>query len=389
MPADDDLALADGFEYAVLSTSGRGRPAAYDGMAAFGLPDGSVRLLRNHELSGKEALDPATAYDPKAGGGTTTLVLASDLRSVDDEFVSLSGTVRNCSGGATPWRSWLSCEESTESTPHGRSKPHGYVFEIPVSADGPVEATPLTEMGRFLHEAAAVDPSDGTVYLTEDNGYDSGLYRFTPDVPGRLASGGRLEMLAVDGEDGFDTAYGRREGLVLPVRWVPIDDPDPAAADEDTSAVFNQGLARGGARFRRGEGCCFVGSTLFVTATEGGNAVLGQVWALDPAAAELRLVLEADAVDELCGPDNITPGPQPDTVVVAEDPVAESATRLHVLGPDGSLVTFAENISDGTEFAGVCFSPDGTRLFANIYGDESAEVAARTVVIWGPWDSLG
>lgn len=35
-------------------------------------------------------------------------------------------------------------------------------------------------MGRFSHEALAVDPATGYVYETEDAGNTSGLYRFIP-----------------------------------------------------------------------------------------------------------------------------------------------------------------------------------------------------------------
>ena len=55
---------------------------------------------------------------------------------------------------------------------------------------------PLVDMGRFVHEAVAVDPATGIVYQTEDRN-DGLIYRFLPAKPGQLAAGGRLQALAV------------------------------------------------------------------------------------------------------------------------------------------------------------------------------------------------
>lgn len=392
-PAGPDLALPSGFEYTVLSTTADGAmPPSPDGMACVVAADGSVRLVRNHERSDAPGvappLDAATAYDPSAPGGVTTVVLAADLRSVTSTHVSLSGTVRNCSGGLTPSGTWLSCEETNEGVEVGRERPHGYVFEVDPRTDGPATSTPLPALGRFLHETVAVVPDSGVVYLTEDNGYDSGVYRFTPTVPGRLAEGGVLEMLAVDGAPGYDTAFDQQVGRALAVTWVAIDEPDPASAGTDSSAVFNQGLGRGGARFKRVEGCSLVGPRCYLAVTEGGDAGLGQVWTLDPTTSELRLVFEPAQPEELFGPDQMTPAPFGDGVLLCEDNGNGDPNRLQVLDRAGRLVTFAENLSDTTEFSGACMSPDGSVLFVNIYGDEAAAVPGRTLAIWGPWDSL-
>ena len=140
-----------------------------------------------------------------------------------DEFVSLAGTVANCAGGPTPWGSWLSCEETNASPESGGfGKPHGYVFEVPVDATGPVDPVPLRAMGRFSHEAVAVDPATGIVYQTEDNQGSVGFYRFIPDTPEVLADGGRLQMMAVTGHVGYVTGQGQTQGAVLPVHWVDI-----------------------------------------------------------------------------------------------------------------------------------------------------------------------
>lgn len=154
------LSLPKGFEYAVFGvagstmTDGNVTPNAHDGMGCFKAKKGRVRLVRNHEVrdgAGVAApLDAAKAYDATAPAGTTTLEISFDrdgIPSVTRDFVSLSGTHTNCAGGITPWKSWLTCEETTAGTPDFGAN-HGYVFEVPAAANGPVDPEPLTALGR-------------------------------------------------------------------------------------------------------------------------------------------------------------------------------------------------------------------------------------------------
>ena len=302
-------------------------PNAFDGMAAFPLPNGNVRLIRNHEMiDNAESARPIgePAYDPKGSGGTTSLEVRISGSGAGlgveliDEFVSLAGTRVNCAGGSTPWGSWLSCEEITSGPEDGYDKPHGYIFEVPVDATGPVDPVPLREMGRFIHEAVAVDPATGIVYETEDTWYDpggrpgAGLYRFIPNRPGVLAAGGRLQMMAVTGKPTYLTARGQSTGQVHPVHWVDIDDPDPPNAGENHLAVFWQGMAKGGARFARLEGAFHGDDGIYVVSTNGGDATAGQVFHYRPLTdetGELRMVFESPSKEVLEAPDNICLSP--------------------------------------------------------------------------------
>ena len=200
--------LPEGFSYQVISRAGEAMddgyvtPDKFDGMGCFALDAHRVALVRNHELQpGDKALGPTgglarlqarIAREPffgadKAGaplpGGTSTIVY--DLRSGRRErhYLSLTGTAVNCAGGITPWGSWLSCEESViDAKDVGAA--HGWVFDVPARQRGLVRPVPLKALGRFRHEAAAVDPRTGIVYLTEDRA-DGLFYRFLPSGEGQ------------------------------------------------------------------------------------------------------------------------------------------------------------------------------------------------------------
>ncbi len=396
-PAGPELALPEGFRYWVLSeigqpmSDGSPTPDGFDGMAAFPRPNGDVRLVRNHEnrdAAGTARLlgESALAYDPLAGGGTTTL----DVRIGDDgiprvvrDFVSLSGTIVNCAGGPTPWGSWLTCEESVGGAAQGWQREHGYVFEVPARAESEVAAVPIVAMGRFVHEAVAVDPHSGFVYLTEDAGR-SGFYRYLPRTPGRLLDGGRLEMLALTDHPNHDTATGQWMGTTRSVRWVPIDDANPGPG---APSVFTQGYAHGGARFARLEGCWYGDGGIFFHATSGGDAGVGQVWHHRPdpiGGGQLTLVFESPSRDVLDYPDNITVSPR-GGLVLCEDGAGEQYVRGLTL--DGRIFDLARNTVNTSEFCGACFAPDGETLFVNIQGSTTRTGTTRgmTLAIRGPW----
>lgn len=402
-PAGDELALPEGFTYVLFGvegtpmSDGNPTPKGHDGMAALPLANGNIRLIRNHEdrdtpenstLKG----DPAKAYDSIGGGGTTSLevrVNADGSRELVRDFISLTGTIVNCAGGPTPWNSWLTCEETTEGEIQGWNQDHGYVFEVPAKAEDEVTPVPLKAMGRFVHEAAAIDPRTGIVYLTEDRA-TAGFYRFLPNNRVDLTQGGRLQMLAIKGRPNYDTATGQRVGKPLPVTWVDINDPDPPEAETNELAVFEQGWAKGGAQFSRTEGCWFGNGNIYLQPTSGGDAGLGQVWQYTPrgkSGGQLTLLFESTSPEVLDAPDNVTVSPR-GGIVICED--GDDGNFLRGLTPRGEIFNFAHNIVNVREFAGACFSPDGETLFVNIQGDLSVGGPGNlgmTFAIWGPWEN--
>jgi len=372
------LDLPEGFSYRVISKLGDAMgdggsvPDRGDGMGCFALPGGKIALVRNHELKAKhDAERPLpSGFDrrtsgPVLAGGTTTLVLDARTLNVERQYRSLAGTIRNCAGGVTPWGSWLSCEEDVTRAGDGVGRDHGWVFEVPASAPSLVEAMPLKAMGRFNHEAAAVDPATGIVYQTEDED-DSLLYRFLPAQPGNLAKGGTLQALVVDGHadsrnwNGAQVASGAR----LPVRWVTLD-----AVENPNGDLRQRGAAKGAMLFARGEGIHMGDGEVYFCCTSGGAAKLGQIFRLTPGKDDpdtLELFFESTAPDQFNYGDNLTVAPNGHLIVCEDQYGAVVDNYLRGISPDGTAYPLAR-LRTQTELAGACFSPDGQTLFVNAY----------------------
>ena len=250
------------------------------------------------------------------------------------------------------------------------------------------------DMGRFSHEALMVDPRTGWVYETEDSG-DCGFYRYIPDRFGRLVEGGRLYMLAVRRQPNLDLGVFHPIGSKFDVRWVRIDDPMAT-----TMSTFDQGAAKGGARFSRLEGSWWGHRTGFFLSTNGGSVGEGQVFEYDPREETVTVIYDAPNANDLDNPDNITVTPR-GSLLLCEDAAGNNFTegeRLVGLTLDGETFTFAQNninltaaqiaaagktIAPGdfrqSEWAGAVFSPDARWLFVNI------QTPGITFAITGPW----
>jgi hypothetical protein len=375
------LDLPAAFAYTILSrrddpmSDGHKTPWLPDAMACFAAPAGDAWwLVRNHEVSTDAALGPwrgapaREGYDPRGMGGVTRLVLDPATLAVRSSNLVLAGTQRNCAGGPTPWRQWISCEETVVPG-------HGFAFLCEAAADRLQPARRLDALGRFNHEAAAIDPGRGIIYLTEDR-TDGAFYRAVPADPARPFDGGRLEALTIRGRPRFDLATGLRPGARLEVAWVPVADPTPS---DDT--VRAQAHAAGAARVKRGEGLWWHEGTAVFTSTTGGPLGGGQVFRLRPDGdgGELELLAQAeDDRDLLDMPDNLTVAPWGEIVLCEDGP---DGNHLRVLGADGQVWDLARNARSRGELAGACFAPDGGTLFVNLQQD------GLTIAVRGPFHS--
>lgn len=407
--------LPEGFSYQVISRHGNEMddgflvPHRADGMATFPGPDGTTLLVRNHEINADAPLeegpfgaDNARAADMPAEdmydagqngrgalGGTTTVVYNTAEQAVQRQFVSLAGTLRNCAGGPTPWNSWLTCEETVQSANDVFAEDHGYVFEVPATAEiQRAEPRPIKAMGRFNHEAVAIDPESGVAYLTEDR-HDGLFYRFLPDEPGDLSKGGRLQCCQVRKQESLDTRnWGEgpeiTPGTTFDVEWMDLEDVD--TPDDDLRL---RGFEQGAARFAREEGIWYGDGAAYMACTNGGKNRKGQVWRYVPSPNEgteqeqdepgtLELFVEPNDTTVLENADNLTVAPWGD-VIACEDGSGDQ--YLVGITPDGSFYKLGLNAVSDSELAGATFSPDGSTLFVNI------QHAGLTLAITGPWQS--
>jgi secreted PhoX family phosphatase len=233
-----------------------------------------------------------------------------------------------------------------------------------------------------------VDPATGWIYQTEDR-MPAGFYRFKPNVPARLSQGGILEALAIQGQDGYETATHQTPLTPRKVKWVRIDQPDSDAATLDSGFVFNQGLARGAAQFSRLEGCWYGDGSIYFNATSGGDAGVGQVWQYHVGRDELQLVFESPSAAVLNSPDNIGVSPRGGIVLCEDGP---GTNHVRGLTREGAVFDLVRNNLNEIEWAGACFSPQGRTLFVNIQGnthpiDAPGGAKGMTFAIWGPWES--
>ncbi len=371
-------------------------PGAADGMATFAGDDGKTIVIRNHEVNPGadpamgafgadnallDKIDSSLLYDAgtagkPALGGTTTFVYDTKEQQLVSQYLSLAGTLRNCAGGPTPWNTWITCEEiTTLAGEDGSAKNHGYVFQVPASMSPQIaRPVPIRGMGRFNHEAVAVDPKTNIIYQTEDM-HDGLIYRFLPEDPADLVAGGKLQALQVRDQSSLDTRNWESQtvavGTQLAISWI-----DMKEVDAPLDNLRLRGFAQGAARFARGEGMWYGNDAIYFACTNGGQEKFGQIWKLDTAKSRLELFIEPNDPGLIENADNLTVTPWGD-LIVCEDGSGEQF--LVGVTPEGELYKFGRNAVSNSELAGATFSPDGTTLFVNIQHD------GLTLAITGPW----
>ncbi len=309
-----------------------------DGAATYATPDGGWIFVNNSETT------------PQAGGGASAIRFKPD-GSVADAYRVLGNTSTNCAGGRTPWATWLSCEETDD----------GQVWECDPTGSKPAVARPA--MGRFNHEAAAVDATNQHVYLTEDEG-DGGFYRFTPASYPDL-SAGLLEVAIV-------AADGR-------VSWVKVPDPLGGAANPTRKQV------PGMTQFKRGEGIWFDAGIVYVATTSDSK-----LHAYDTSTKRLTVVYDKAAIAEppLLNLDNVTVSPSGD-IFVGEDDGGDDPLDLGIITPEGEVARFLKltgpqhGSGDATsEVTGPVFDPSGKRLY---FSSQRAFGLGQVYEITGPF----
>jgi sugar lactone lactonase YvrE len=293
--------------------------AAPDGGACFATGDGGWIYVSNSEVT--------------ATGGVGAIKFDADGKVID-AYAILENTSRNCAGGATPWGSWLSCEEIDK----------GRVWECDPA--GKVSAVVRPALGVFNHEAVAVDEKKHHLYLTEDKP-DGCLYRFTA---GRLNDEGYPDLAAGVLEVAVLQNAPAAETDDTLLNWVVV--PDPLALSQETRYQVATAM-----RFNGGEGIAYYNEQV-IFSSKGDN----RIWSYQTETRQLKVLYDASSslTPILTGVDDVIVSPAGD-IYVAED---GGDLQIVVIDNQGILYTIAQlEGHDKSEVTGLAFSPDGKRLY--------------------------
>lgn len=374
-PDANNLLIPQGFESRVIARANQrvGNTTFLwhsdpDAGATFAAPDGGWVYVSNREF---------------LPGGVDAIRFDKDGNIVNAYNVLPGALTRiNCGGGVTPWKTWLSGEETDI----------GYIWECdPFDTTG-MNTTRWDGCGTFAHEAATVDPTSNIFYLTEDQP-DSAFYRFipaTPNLGGVPSTTGKLQAIKLAGVTQAELDAGGKNGP-WSVSWVDIANPNPVqipeapAAQQPQTPTRIQALNGGAALFDGGEGIWYQNGIVYFT-TKGDR----RVWAHDVKAATLEILYDDFGVTNpiIDSVDNIVMTPGGDIVIVEDK--EEANQQATAIQPDGKIAVLVQLVGqDGSEVTGPAFSPDGQWFYFSSQRGPGAGgqtgTAGITYAIKGRW----
>ncbi|WP_288460898.1 alkaline phosphatase PhoX [uncultured Chryseobacterium sp.] len=176
---------------------------------------------------------------------TTKLWQLTRSRAVSFSAPSLVQTIRNCSGGVTPWGTVVTAEEQTTSSDVNADgmKDYGWLVEIdPATAQVISQNTDgskgkLWQMGIMNHENVVINNTGTIAYYGEDGGTHM-VYKYVMDTPNNLSSGNLYVLKLDQGLSGGDP-------VATTATWIQV--PNKTKADQNNTTTLAQSL--GGTSF--------------------------------------------------------------------------------------------------------------------------------------------
>ncbi|MFY7815352.1 MAG: alkaline phosphatase PhoX, partial [Chryseobacterium taeanense] len=186
-------------------------------------------LSVNHETNPGGVTMAEINYNP-----TTKLWQLTRSRAVSFSAPSLVQTIRNCSGGVTPWGTIVTAEEQTTANDVNADgmKDYGWLVEIdPVTAQVISQNTDgskgkLWQMGIMNHENVVINNAGTIAYYGEDGGTHM-VYKYVMDTPNNLSSGNLYVLKLDQGLSGGDP-------VATTATWVQV--PNKTKADQNNTA---------------------------------------------------------------------------------------------------------------------------------------------------------
>jgi secreted PhoX family phosphatase len=157
-------------------------------------------------------------YNRRYSGNTVYTVSGPAREKVGDKVV---GTLNNCSSGATPWGTYLTCEEVTHNYFDSSQPKAGYGWVVELDPQGQIleSGVKRTALGRFNHENVAwlADDARRVAFYMGDDSTPGCIYKFVPDRPydasARSANLGLLDQ---------GTLYVAQFNPSGEGRWIPL-----------------------------------------------------------------------------------------------------------------------------------------------------------------------
>ena len=324
---------------------------AADGGACIPKADGGYYYVSNSEQGEypegfdieKDDADPTYRADfsDSLTGGAYSLEFNKDHELIGHQQI-LANTAGNCAGGATPWGTWVSCEERREFGRCWQTDPAGVVEAKPTEVTGP---RGVKDYGYW--EAIAYDEETGMVYTTDDDyvkeagqpAFRGALVRYTPD---------KAAKACLEADADADKWCTLESGSVAYLRldecedgkfsWVAdIEDSNPAMCEGSEGVHVENGILT------------------FVTIVE-------------------KMIFELDLAEKTYTKRPVPFTQEPDnirgfggTMYICTDGDHEPGDAVWAVDAKGSYRLFHE---EGHNYpAGVAFSPDGMRMFASMWGE--------------------